>query len=136
MNKNGWGLRMELVIILLFVICLLIATIGLSKFGLLRGEGQIEYYGTDERDTFAYSILEKKIENAAINYYNNKYTSGTNDTVIISTKTLKATGYLSELYDGNNRKCTGYAKILKNGVCLSYLKCSRYRTSGYENDYE
>ena len=38
MNKNGWGLRVELMFILLFLICLVMATIGLNQLGLLGNE--------------------------------------------------------------------------------------------------
>ena len=35
MNKNGWGLRVELFYILIFLFCLVVATIGLNRLGLL-----------------------------------------------------------------------------------------------------
>ena len=41
MNKNGWGLRVELAFLLLFLICLLIATIGLHRMGLLGTDNGI-----------------------------------------------------------------------------------------------
>ena len=61
MNKNGWGLRVELVIILLFLICLAIACIGLNRFGLL-GENDnplikelvdipVKFVGLGEKET-------------------------------------------------------------------------------------
>ena len=39
MNKNGWGLRVELAFILMFIICLVFSVIGINRFGLL-GENE------------------------------------------------------------------------------------------------
>ena len=74
MNKNGWGLRVELAFILLFLVCLLIATIGLSKFGLIGGEKEAhEIHGDMINDSFNYSSLENKLTVSANKYYNEKY---------------------------------------------------------------
>ena len=38
MKKNGWGLRVELLFILLFIVCLIIAVIGLNRMGVIGGD--------------------------------------------------------------------------------------------------
>ena len=60
MNKKGWGLRVELVIILLFVICLVIVSIGLNRLGLL-GENPNAPIQDVDRETFDYTVLEKNM---------------------------------------------------------------------------
>ena len=72
MNKNGWGLRAELLIILLFVICLAVACIGANKFGLLgKNDNPIIKELTTENNTLFYknnvSLLLKEDFN---NYFN------------------------------------------------------------------
>jgi len=137
MNKNGWGLRVELAFILLFLVCLLIATIGLSKFGLIGGEKEAyEIHGDMINDSFNYSTLENKLTTSANKYYSEKYPEGNGDTIIVSSNILIANGYLSDLKDGDGKDCRGYSKVHSNGVIVSYVKCSRYTTTGYEVDYE
>lgn len=134
MNKNGWGLRAELMFIFLFLFCLLVSTIGLSKMGLLgdaREDNTIIVTNDDE-----YKEIERNVRSAALNYYNNYYSNGTNDTLIININTLYSTGYLSKITDSNGRKCKGYAKVTSNGNAASYINCSRYKTSGYQKEYE
>lgn len=135
MNKNGWGLRVELFFIFLFLLCLLIATIGLNKFGLLDNGSDNDIFG-NPKNTEKYLEYEKDLTSAAYNYYNNKYPYGSSDIIIISVGTLYNGGYLSTLYDAKGKECSGYAKILPNKSILPYIKCSNYKTSGYSNNYE
>ena len=138
MNKNGWGLRVELAFILLFVICIVVSTIGLHKLGLLKNDNGV-YTDKDEevyKDVnFDYNSLENKVSDAASKYYDDNY-GYTNDTVVISTSKLKGNGYLSDLVDGRGRECKGYAMVLGNANIVSYIKCSMYKTVGYNSDYE
>ena len=139
MNKNGWGLRAELGFLLLFLICILIATIGLHSLGLTRDkEGAYvdlsEY--TKGNGTYDYNGLELRVADAAKRYYLNRYPNGTTDTVIISINTLKTTGYMSSIYDSRNKECKGYAKVLRTGNSVGYIKCSTYTTTWYSEDYE
>lgn len=125
MNKHGWGLRKELAFILLFVFCLLIAMIGLSEFGLMD----------DSHDKTSYKSLENKLTSAALEYYNDKYSSS-NDVVIIKLSTLKNNGYISKFEDINGVECNGYTKIVNSSVGVSYVRCFGYKTGGYDTDYE
>ena len=84
---------------------------------------------------FDYNSLEKKVSEAANKYYEDNY-ENRNDTIVVSTKTLKSNGYLSDLEDGRGRECKGYAMILSSGNTVSYIKCSMYKTVGYNEDYE
>ena len=140
MNKNGWGLRAELGFLLLFLICLLISTIGLHTMGLVgnNSPGVEEDLSIYTRDTgnFDYASLESRVSSAAKKYYVDRYSVGSTDTVVVSVETLKNHGYLSPLYDSRNKECTGYAKILKSGATVSYVRCSVYKTAGYSEEYE
>ncbi len=139
MNKNGWGLRVELAFILLFLICLLISTIGLHKLGLLGNSNGIytDGSGTIEDDVnYNYDNLEKKVSEAALNYYKDAYEDNREDTVIISTSRLIANGYLNGLEDNRGRSCKGYAIVIKSSNVSSYIKCGFYKTAGYNSDYE
>ena len=135
MNKNGWGLRAELGFLLLFLVCLLIATIGLQRLGIF-GSGNTSINSFQEVSGFDYNGLESKVAEAARKYYDNFYPNGSSDTVIISVETLKNNGYLTPLYDKYNRECKGYAKVLPLGTCVSYIRCPLYKTTGYSEEYE
>ena len=133
-----WGLRWELCIIIVFILCLLIATIGLNRFGLLSDDnlGYIRYVGTEEGDTFSYSELESQVSQAGSKYYKNYYKNGLSKGTNISVNRLISAGYLSTLRDGKGRKCTGYAYLSESGSTFGYIKCPRYRTEGYDATYE
>lgn len=141
MNKNGWGLRVELVIILLFLICLAMACIGLNKFGLLGdNDDPIIKEPTTENVKLYYEGLEDKLRVATREYYNVKYNDNNEDIVIINLTTLYNSGYISKLYDKNNKECNGYSKVINSGdssTIISYIRCgSNYTTAGYERSNE
>lgn len=137
MNKNGWGLRVELAFLLLFLICLLIATIGLHRMGLLGNNGVYEDDGyIYDNVNYDYDALEKKVTDAAGEYYKSAYNSKSNDTIVVTTSKLKNAGYLGSIEDGRGRECKGYAIIINTGNIVSYIKCGMYKTVGYNEDYE
>lgn len=142
MNKNGWGLRVELFYILIFLFCLVVATIGLNRLGLLgENDNALVKPDTSGSETYSYEPLETKVVSAAKKYYQDMYSGGSEDIVIVRVSTLQANGYLGELVDDRNKSCSGYAKVITSSggqqVYVSYIKCSRYTTTGYEseNDY-
>lgn len=140
MNKVGWGLRAELGFLLLFLVCLLIATIGLHKLGLVGNnepgvEEDFSIY-TVGNGNYDYESLEDEVTLAARKYYDLKYPNGSADTIVVSVDTLKNNGYLSPIYDSRNKECKGYARILRSKTIVSYIKCSVYKTAGYSEDYE
>ena len=132
-----WGLRWELCIIIVFIICLLIATIGLNRFGLLSDDsGYIRYIGEESGDTYSYSDLENQIASAGAKYYKHYYSNGISSNTTVSVSRLISSGYLSTLYDGNGKRCTGYAAITRYGSSFGYVKCRHYRSEGYDSTYE
>jgi len=135
MNKNGWGLRVELFYIFLFLFCLLIATIGLNKLGLLSDSSEYDVFGNLVDDS-EYKTYEENVRKAAMNYYNDKYINGTSDIIYVSLTTLVKNGYITRKQEENGKTCDGYAKIATNSNVASYIKCSKYKTSGYNSKYE
>ena len=135
MNKNGWGLRAELGFLLLFLVCLLVATIGLHKIGLIGNEdGRVK--SIELVNKADYADLESRLLEASVKYYDRTYPHGSTDTIIVTVDTLKNNGYLTPLYDKWGRECRGYTKILKTGVAVSYIRCAVYETTGYNEEYE
>ena len=124
MNKNGWGLRKELAFIVMFLVCLLMAAYGLNTLGLV-----------DKNASSKYRSLENKLTEAALDYYNDKYTSN-GDTVIIKYSTLYNNGYIGKLKDSNGHECSGYTKITSSRSGVSYINCFTYKTEGYSKSYE
>ena len=90
MNKHGWGLRAELGFLLLFLVCILISTVGLHKFGLLINQApNDDGFGSSSSINYDFDGLERKVVVAAKNYYNDRYPAGTSDTIVVSVDTLK-----------------------------------------------
>ena len=139
MNNNGWGLRVELAFLLLFLVCLLVATIGLHRLGIL-GTDNGEYKDKNgyiyDNVNYDYNSLERKVTAAASNYYKDVYNSVSDDTIIVGVDKLKKDHYLDSITDVRGKECSGYAMIMTNGNIVSYIKCSVYKTVGYNSDYE
>lgn len=138
MNYNGWGLRMELVFILVFLICLAFSTIGLNKMGLLGNSNTDP--SKEPISNFNYENLEIKLYNATREYVNKEYSNDIDDETIVKLSTLYFRNYITKLYDENNNECSGYTRVRKvneNIIYNSYIKCDNYTTSGYEgtNDW-
>jgi hypothetical protein len=123
--KGKLGLRKELAIVIMFFVCILMAVYGLKTLGLI-----------DDEDVSSYKNLENKLTSAAIDYYNNRYTLTTGDTMIITYRTLYNNGYIGKLIDSKGRECSGYAKIVNGSVGVSYINCPGYKSNGYVSDYE
>ena len=134
MNKNGWGLKAELAFVILFLICILASTIGLYSLGLIGGNNSVFREGS-EAINYDYDALERSVTQAANSYYQDKYIAS-DDTVVITTNTLKNNGYLGALTDPRGKECKGYAIVLQTGSIVSYIKCSVYKTAGYSENYE
>lgn len=139
MNKNGWGLRVELAFLLLFLICLLISTIGLHRLGLIGYDDGV-YEDNDgyieDAVNYDYNSVEKKVTSAAEEYFKNVYSSKTEDSIVVSVDKLQSSGYLDTIRDLRGRKCTGYSIIMNTGNIVSYIKCGLYKTTGYDENYE
>lgn len=141
MNKNGWGLRVELMFILLFLICLVMATIGLNQLGLLGNENVPVKPSIESGSGFSYTTLENKLTEGAKKYFDDYYNHTiTEDMIVVRSSTLTNGGYMTRIYDGNGKECSGYVKIINAGsgiIYKSYVKCPKYSTSGYDksNDW-
>lgn len=125
-----WGIRAEFIFILVFVICLLIASIGLNKIGVLGNPNDL-----GNNNGKSYYKLEQTLSQAGYKYYNEKYKSQT-DTMIIKSSVLTSNGYMSTLYDEKGRSCSGYVKIVNGSTSVGYIKCPGYKTSGYDSSNE
>ena len=122
---NGWGLRVELLFIVIFLVCLLIATLGLTRMGLFDNNGL---------NNFSYNELENRMNEAAKRYYQNTYDNNENVNLTINSSTLLSRGYMTELLDENNKVCSGYTKIIKNNsntIYSTFINCPNYKTPGY-----
>jgi len=130
-KMNGWGLRFELVFIMIFLICLLVTTIGLNKFGLLGGSDNDNDLN---KVYFSYKTLENKMTEAAKRYYQNNYDQYLYNDAVIRSYTLIYDGYMSEIVDEFGNKCSGYTIVKQGDDGLnfkSYINCPKYKTEGY-----
>lgn len=129
MNKNGWGLRVELVFILIFLIGLVISTVLLNQIGLFD---DMKY----ESGNSNYGDVESDLVNAAKSYINQNYESDMLESeTLVKYSTLKSQNYIEELKDYTGKECSGYVEVIKDeGMLLfyPYIKCPRYVTNKYD----
>ncbi len=130
LNKNGWALDIEIFYIIIFVLCLIIAIIGIIRMDLLMGRDKIDVQGTD---SFNYTSLETKLKDAAEEFLNDKSVLSSEELVTVSA--LKRSDYLEEFKDGNGESCDGYveAKISETIEYKTYISCYNYKTEGYDS---
>jgi len=137
MKRNGWGLRTELFIILFFLMCLVIAIIGLNKMGLIDGANSIINDNVKTNTDETYMLLEQRLVVSAKDYVNYYYGGEyINDSITVRYSSLYYNNYIEKITDNNNRDCSGYVivkKVDSNLIYSPYLKCPGYRTSGYES---
>ncbi len=123
-----WGLRVELLFILIFIVCLIISTIGLNQLGILGNKNEFSNNG------YSYYELEQIVSSGALKFYEERYSAG--EDIIIKVSTLISNGYIPNLYDENGMACNGYAKIINSKASIAYIKCPYYQTSGYDSKNE
>ena len=129
-NKNGWGLPSAIFFIVLFFIALIIAIIGIKKFGLLDGN--------NSKLKNNYSQIENKLVEASKKYISEKYNNVLNeDILIIRISNLKENNYINNIKDEEGNSCSGYVEVYKNSsskiLYKSYIKCINYKTEGYDS---
>lgn len=137
MKRNGWGLRTELFIILIFLMCLVIAIIGLNKMGLIEGANSIINDNVKTNTEETYMLLEQKLIVSAKDYVNYYYGGAyIDDSIVVRYSSLYYNNYIEKITDNSSRDCSGYVivkKIDSNLIYSPYLKCPGYKTSGYES---
>ena len=142
MNKHGWGLSSELIFILIFIICLIIAVIGLKEFSLMEEFNPNYYSNTNTNNDsinkeYNYQELEVRLKNSTIDYINDVYNNDLGlDTLIIQSSLLREMGYLNNYSDENDKYCSGYCEVYLNEnneiIYEPYVKCGDYYESkGY-----
>ncbi len=142
MNKNGWGLSSELLFILIFVVCLVIAILGLRQLSLTEEFNPNYHSNTDTNNgatekEFNYQELEVRLKNSTIDYIRDVYNNELGlDTLIIQADLLRENGYLKNYSDEDDKYCTGYSEVYLNEnneiIYEPYVKCGDfYESQGY-----
>lgn len=141
MNNRGFGLRQEIITIIIMLILLLIVTIEIRNlYSDLSNDtssaGRIENkepeVKKDYYDDIYYYQLESKIKDATIIYISNENVEFTSNIISIDSSELIKKGYLEELKDENGKACTSNSLASKDevGVVIVDVKltCSGYST--------
>lgn len=131
LNKNGWGLQTELLLILMFLVCFAIALIGLSRLGLYNG-----FKNNYSKET-NYTLLESELEDAAKSYIHEIYSNVLGEeSIILRSSHLVKNKYLETIKDKSGNNCSGYVEVIKtesnNIIYYPYLKCKNYTTFEYD----
>lgn len=135
LDNKGWGLGALIAGIGVFAIALLVVVIivnnNLKELGLVK---------TKPKEVYDYTVLEKKVEEAAVKY-TNKINIDNDTSLTITIKKLQNEKYLQDIYDlkNQNRKCSGYVIISKKNNKINYdpyLNCYNYKTFGYSSKFD
>ena len=139
MNNRGFGLRQEIITIIIMLILLLIVTIEIRNlYSDLSNDtssaGRIENKEPEVKKDYYDDIyqLESKIKDATIIYISNENVEFTSNIISIDSSELIKKGYLEELKDENGKACTSNSLASKDevGVVIVDVKltCSGYST--------
>ena len=135
MNNGGWGLRIML------VFCAIISLFFLFSTNVV-GKALDQFISKKEiKEEITYFDLEFKMKNSAKKYIKNTYTDIENDTKIpVKLSTLINYYYLAPIKDiYTEEACNGYVMYIKEEDDIKYkpyLKCSGYKTNGYDANYD
>lgn len=144
LNKKGWGLAVEIIIILGVIVALVWAVYGFNKLGLVKDMN--EALGTDilpdliiSGEKVTYSMAEDNLIDASKAYVKDVYENNLDIDTTIKLSRLIKDGYISTIRDENNNTCSGYvmvSNISENINYDAYLKCKNYKTPGYNEEYD
>lgn len=145
LNNNGWGLRVAIAYMSIFIFCLILAVIGINRMGFFSTEPVIT--GEEEKTNVPEGIDEKQyyedLETSvyeAIQKYSNDFPDLLEDknSIIININELIDKGYITSLEDADGKQCKGYVEVFQsNTINYSvYIKCSDYQTVGYDTRKE
>ena len=144
MNRNGWTLVGELVAILIAVVLLVYVIYGLNRMGLVRDMDEAVPRIKPDLIISGKNVNYDSVENSLIEatkkyvlyQYNNEFVD---NMIVVRVSHLVKNGYMSTIRDSNNKVCSGYVKVIRGELELSYipyLKCSEYVSNGYEEEYD
>jgi hypothetical protein len=142
LNKNGWGFVEFFAFLIIFVVCLFIASYGLRSFGLLDEDWHfIKNQDTnkveDNKPKVTYGSLREDMVGATMKYIKKYYNDELGiDTLNIRVSQLKSEGLLDKFQDADGNSCSGYVSVYLDDLSRiqydAYLKCKDYETTGYE----
>ncbi len=145
-NKKGWSLKEELILMGIIIIFLIIAIFfivrmyskGLDEPVTINPNISSSSSKKEESTEPTYQDLENSIKIAAITYYEYNFEEGKTQDQVIKLDQLVEKKLLAIPKDlKDNTDCTGYAivRITEDYevVSVPYLKCSNYKTQGYQD---
>ena len=149
MKSRGFGLPNMFAFLLIFIILLLTVSVIVHQLSLdsrnnyLLAPTHEKYKKSKGKNSsnndiieYDYSMVEKKLKNAAAQYQKDYYPGyDESDALFVTSKKLIALDYLPVLTDGQV-SCKGYARITYDNVIQvePFIKCGKYyKTKGYSS---
>lgn len=148
LNERGWGLSIFIVFIAVFVIAIILVSIGAERAGI-GSSGGITSLPTEspsgnknytDQEIMSAKNYEAVVQNAASRYFDQIYTNqNPSNKIVVSVSTLLSSGYLDSFSVAGNT-CSGYTVISidgENRLFQPYVHCGNvYTTSGYDYSLE
>jgi len=135
MNQNGWGLKDFILLVAIMFIALIITMFVYQK------DIKTLFSGSVEENKKTYHDLELELKVAAQKYQNVNYQGNieSTETIVLPYKLLKENKYIDKITDiKNSSECDGYVKFIRHQAQIDYepyIKCSNYKTKGFNQTY-
>lgn len=131
MNNGGGVLK------IMFVFCIIISLFFLFSTNIIDKALDVISIKKEVKNEISYFDLEIKMKNSAKKYIKNTYANIENNIEIpVKLETLIKNYYLAPIKDIYTEEiCKGYVMYIKKEDDIKYkpyLKCSGYKTNGYE----
>ena len=149
MNNRGFGLRDEIVVGIIMFILLLFVTVQIknmySDLNSSTSNGNVVETPQEEPpkendniDVYYYYDLEDKVKTASYLYLNDRDIDLNNKVFVITSDMLIENGYLTELVDEDNNKCTSNSLVSKDKYDFTiidvFVKCNKYTTDEHKGE--
>lgn len=143
LNERGWGYKSLIIFSAIFIVILLGVSVAITRYtNELKKDKKNSSTDTKENssienktNSYIYQTLEKDLEKAGESYsvYHSTLIDFTDDYLIVNSAVLEQDGFsetIEDPVDGN--PCDGYVKIDSDGNVDAFIKCSEYKTAGYD----
>ena len=148
LNERGWGLTIFLVFIGVFLIAIVLISIGAARIGLAPSKPTPQptpiptpsaYHYTQDEFNMA-KQYEKDVWDASLRYFSDNYSGVNEKNAIVITSATLVDGHYLEYRSIAGNSCSGYSVVKKEedtNQVSTYIQCGGvYTTSGYDASFE
>lgn len=137
LNNRGWGYNSLVIFGTIFLIFLIIVSIGIKTMIKNNSNKDDANYVEVKNENYGsvYASYETLFKRAGETYalYHETLVNNSDDVIIVNEETLYNEGLIEKLDDpSGNGYCKGFALINIDGTVKGFIKCDNYQTDNYE----